>query len=123
MSIQKELEDLLVKGKITRREFLARASALGLSVALSPALLTRPTHAATPKKGGHLRIGLGHGSTSESLDPAVSTDTYMANLLAQIRNNLINIDVDGNAIPELAESWDSSPDLKSWTIKIRKGVE
>ena len=123
MSIQKELEDLLAKGKISRRDFLARASALGLSVALSPALLTRPTHAATPKKGGHLRIGLGHGSTSDSLDPATSADTYMANLLAQIRNNLINIDADGNPIPELAESWDSSPDLKSWTIKIRKGVE
>jgi peptide/nickel transport system substrate-binding protein len=119
----KKLEQLLLQGKITRRDFLARASALGLSVAFSPALLTRPAQAATPQKGGHLRIGLGHGSTSDSLDPARSTDTYMANMLAQLHNTLVSIDTEGNPIPELAESWDSSPDLISWTINLRKGVE
>jgi peptide/nickel transport system substrate-binding protein len=123
MSEVKKLEQLLSQGKITRREFLARASALGLTAALSPALLTRPTHAATPKKGGHLRIGIGHGSSSDSLDPATSTDLFMANLLVNMRNNLINIDSDGKPIPELAESWESSQDLKSWTIMLKKGVE
>ena len=123
MSEKKKLEQLLSQGKITRREFLARASALGLTAALSPTLLSRTTHAATPKKGGHLRIGIGHGSSSDSLDPATSTDLFMANLIVNMRNNLINIDANAKPIPELAESWDSSPDLKSWTLKIRKGVE
>jgi peptide/nickel transport system substrate-binding protein len=118
-----KLEHLLRERKINRREFLARASAIGITAALSPALLTATARAATPKKGGHLRIGLGHGSTSDVLDPSRSTDAFMENLLAQMHNNLIDIDSDGNPIPELAESWDSSPDLKSWTIKIRKGVE
>ncbi len=123
MSALEKLERLFKNGSISRREFMARASALGLSMALSPALLTRTAHASTPKKGGHLRIGLGHGSTSDSLDPATSTDSFMANLLAQLRNNLINIDENSNPIPELAESWDSSLDMKTWTLKIRKGVE
>ncbi len=39
MSKLKELEKLLSHGKITRREFLARASALGLAVVVSPAML------------------------------------------------------------------------------------
>ena len=38
MSKLKELENLLVQGRITRREFLARVSALGLTAALYPAL-------------------------------------------------------------------------------------
>ncbi len=52
----KKLEHLLTQGEITRREFLARASALGFTAAVFPALLTTPARAATPKKGGRLRI-------------------------------------------------------------------
>ena len=47
----KKLENLLAQGKITRREFLTRVSVIGLTAALSPALLNTSTHAATPKKG------------------------------------------------------------------------
>ena len=123
MSTLEKLQRLWSQGKITRRDFLARTSALGLSVALSPALMAPSANAATPKKGGHLRMGLGHGSTSDSLDPARSTDTFAANMLKQIHNKLIVIGADGNTKPDLAETWDSSADLKSWVIKIRKGVE
>jgi hypothetical protein len=66
MSKIKELEQLFTKGKISRRDFLARASALGLMVAVSPALFSTPVHAATPKKGGRLRLGVAGGSTTDS---------------------------------------------------------
>ena len=52
MSKLKELENLLTDGKITRREFIARVSAIGLMAAVSPALLSGTAKAATPKKGG-----------------------------------------------------------------------
>ena len=39
MSKLKELERLLTNGKITRRDFIARVSAIGLMAAVSPALL------------------------------------------------------------------------------------
>ena len=50
MSELKQLDRLLTQGEITRRDFLARLSALGITAALSPALLTTPAKAATPPK-------------------------------------------------------------------------
>lgn len=123
MSKLKELEEMLSKGKISRREFLIRSSALGLTAALSPALLGTPAHAQTPKKGGRLRQGLGECSTTDSLDPAVIPAAMPRNIDWQVRNNLVEIDHKGNAIPELAESWEATPDAAKWTFKLRKGVQ
>ena len=124
MSTLRELEFLLTKGKITRREFIARASALGLMAAVSPALLTTPAKAAQPKRGGRLRIGVDGGSTTDSLDPAPSASTMASIIcLGQLYNLLAEIDAKGNAVPELAESWEASPDAAIWTFKLRKDVE
>ena len=53
-----------------RREFMGRAAALGVSTALATTMLGRAGLAAEPKKGGFARIGLAHGATTDSLDPA-----------------------------------------------------
>ena len=63
MSKLKQLERLLTQGKITRRDFLARLSALGITAALSPALLATPAKAAIPQQGGRLKLGVAGGST------------------------------------------------------------
>ena len=110
-------------GKISRREFLAKASALGAMAALSPSFLASPAIAATPKKGGRFRMGLHGGATTDSMDPATISDTFAQNLNYQIRNCLVEIDHKGNPIPELAESWEASSDAATWRFKIRKGVE
>ncbi len=123
MSKLKELENLLTNGKITRRDFIARVSALGLMAAVSPALLAGPAKAATPKKGGRFIIGITGGSTTDSMNPATLTSNMNQNVNWQIRNCLVEIDHTFNAIPELAVSWDSTPDAKKWTFKLRKGVE
>jgi len=123
MSKQKELEQLFLNGKITRREFIARLSAFGLMAAVSPALLATTANAAKPKKGGQLIMGLGGGSTTDSLDPGQIPDVMPHNINWSIRNNLVEIDADGNTVPELAMSWESSPDASIWYFKIRSGVE
>ena len=92
MSKLKEIERLFKEGKITRREFIGRMSALGLTAAISPALLSIKAEAATPKKGGRFTQGLAAGSTSDSLDPATMPDDGVYNLSWQIRNNLVEID-------------------------------
>jgi peptide/nickel transport system substrate-binding protein len=61
MSKLKELENLLTDGKITRRTFIARVSAMGLMAAVSPALLNSKAVAATPQKGGKLIMGSAGG--------------------------------------------------------------
>ena len=123
MSKLKELERLLTDGKITRREFIARVSAIGLMAAVSPALLTGTAEAATPKKGRRMIMGATGGSTTDSMDPGTLTSNMNQNINWQIRNCLVEIDHNFNAIPELAESWDSTTDAKVWTFKLRKGVE
>ena len=123
MTDVKKLEKLFSQGQISRREFITRMSALGITAAVAPGLLVKSAHAATPKRGGRLRIGTTGGSTSDSLDPALVVATMQIEIGWQLRNDLAEIDADGNAIPELAESWECSPDAKKWIFKIRQGVE
>ena len=54
-------------GKIGRREFIARVSALGAAAMLPTFLSATPANAA-PKKGGRLRIGCGGSSITDTLD-------------------------------------------------------
>lgn len=119
----KALEHLLAHGKISRRCFLTRVSALGFSAALSHSFFTVPAQANKPPKGGRFRLGLGGGSTSDSLNPATMTDAMTYNINWQIRNCLTEVNNKGNIIPELAKNWESSVDAKNWIFKLRRGVE
>ena len=119
----KKLEKLLTNGKITRRQFIAGMSALGLAATVSPVFLGKPAQAATPKKGGHFKIGLPGGHTTDNLDPGTLTDEWNYNTNWMYRNCLVEINYKGEPTPELAESWESTPDAKTWTFDLRKGVE
>ncbi len=113
MAELKALEHSLTQGKISRREFLTRLSALGITTALSPTFFCTPAQAKKPQKGGRLRLGLGGGSTTDSLDPATMTDAMAYNINWQVRNCLTEVDYRGNIVPELAKSWESSSDAKT----------
>ena len=123
MSNIKELEKQLAQGSISRREFLHRAAAIGV-VSGVPALLSESAQAMTPKKGGRLRIGITDASTSDSMVPEESTTMMTAAVQnGQIGNNLVEVDADGVPQPELAESFESTPDASKWVFKLRKGIE
>ena len=114
---------LLEHGKISRREFMGRAAALGVTVGLASTLAGKAI-AATPKKGGRLRLGITGGGSGDTLDPAQILDTYMTMVsFGQLRNCLTEIAPDGSLISELAESWEATDDAVTWTFKIRQGVE
>ena len=119
-----ELERLKLKlerGKITRREFLSRVSAMGLA-ATAPVLYTS-TAMAGPKKGGRLRTAMAHGSTTDMLDPATYENGYTATVNYAIQNHLGEVDETGAMVPELAESWEVEDGAKTWVFNLRQGVE
>lgn len=111
------------EGKIGRRSFMQGALALGVSVTAASAF-TEKVLAATPNKGGRFTQALTGGATSDVLDPGEINDSYMIQVSSgQLRNNLTEIAPNGDLIGELAESWEASPDAKTWTFNLRKGVE
>ena len=96
-----------VQGKMSRRNFLEGATALGLSITVATSLLSE-ARAATPKKGGLLRAGLDGGATTDTLDPATFPDTFIiAFNFGCLRNCLTEVDNEGKLVGELAESWES----------------
>ncbi|MDT8345852.1 MAG: ABC transporter substrate-binding protein [Thermohalobaculum sp.] len=91
--------------------------------AAGAALMAAPrAFAQTPKKGGTLRIGRGHGSTTDNLDPGVWENDFTIGQGFIYNNYLTEIGQDNKLAPELAESWEASPDATQWVFKIRKGV-
>jgi peptide/nickel transport system substrate-binding protein len=123
MNELKKWERLLKLNKISRREFLARISALGLSVAVSPALIGGSAKASVPKKGGRLIVGDAGCSTSDSLEPTKMPHSMPQNVQQAVRSHLVELNAKMQAIPELAESWEPSPDAKKWVFKLRQNVE
>lgn len=116
------LTSFLKGGRTSRRDFMLRSAALGLSVTAASGLW-HGAGAATPKKGGHLKVGIGGGATSDRLDPATYDATFMITLGNSIRNNMTEIGPDDKIQGGLAESWEPTPDASKWTFTLRQGVE
>ena len=124
MTALKQLEQDLRAGRLSRRDFLKAAALFGLSAAAPAVLFGTPAYAASePKKGGHLKIGTGHGSTTDSLDPATYENSATQSLGKAIHGYLTTLDADGKLQPEIAESWEASDGAKKWTLKLRQGIE
>ena len=105
---------------MTRRGLLKSGMAMTAAGLILPAGMASMARA-EPKKGGVFRIGLGHGSTTDSYDPGLWEQLYVQTFAAARVNYLIEIAADGNLVPELAESWDSA-DGMTWVFKIREGI-
>jgi len=112
----------LTNRDIDRRQFMKGALATGMAVSAATALADK-AEAATPKKGGTLSMGLGHGSTTDNLDPGLWENDFTICMAHGYNGYLTQIAADGSLEPSVASSWESSPDAKTWTFELRKGVE
>ncbi len=122
-----ELLNQYRQGRIDRREFLGTATRLGVTAATAYALvgskpgqLISTAHAQTPKMGGNLRVSM---NVKDLDDPATFDWSEEGNAARHMVEPLVQIGKDGVARPHLAESWQASEDLKSWTFKLRQGVK
>ena len=118
----KRQADKLTLGHINRRQFIMSALAAGV-VLPSAMTLADTAMAATPKKGGTFRMGLGHGSTTDSLDPGTYENSFSTGVGYLYGNCLTVVAPNGKLVPELAESIEASDDATQWTFKMRPGVE
>ncbi|MEE1576006.1 MAG: ABC transporter substrate-binding protein, partial [Deltaproteobacteria bacterium] len=112
----------LTEGHIDRRQFIT--SALAVGVTLPTALsLANSAEAATPKKGGKLRLGYGYGSTTDSLDPGTSENGMTQGIHKCYGNLLFDTENTGELAGDLVESYEGSNGAKTWVLDLRRGVE
>jgi ABC-type dipeptide transport system, periplasmic component len=110
-------------GKLSRRDFLGRASALGVSAAFANTLLTGAVRAAGPVRGGTLKAGLVGGESTNSLDPALFMTQVPFSFGKMWGEMIVELSPEGALEYRIAEEIGSSPDAKTWTLKIRDGIE
>lgn len=116
-----ELKKLAAKGKMSRRDFVQMAVATGVTVGMAETMFTT-AQAQEPKSGGHLRMGLAHGHTNDSLDPAYYPDTSTQVMFwGNLSNSLTQVDEAGEIVMDLVESIDTS-DNQTWSFTLREGV-
>ena len=106
-----------IRPQISRRGFLQASAAAGLA-----ATMPTGTRAATPRRGGTMRFGIAHGQTTDTTDPATFATLFDSSLSFGMNGYLTQVGTDGTLEPELAESWEASPDATTWRFRIRKGV-
>jgi len=104
-----------------RRNFMAAALAAGATLTAAQAAWAQQA-AATPRRGGHMRLGLAGASTTDTMNPGPWPDTFMAVLGYGVRAGLVEFGADGQLKPDVAESWELSNGAKTWTFKIRRGA-
>lgn len=121
MSKLGRLTTLYRLGRISRRQFMEGALAMGLTVAAASTMAG--TAAAAPRRGGRFRVAYGHGSTTDSMDPGTYENDFMIATGLSIDNHLTVINHRNELEPELAESWEATADAREWTFHLRQGVE
>jgi len=123
------LKRQLVERQIDRREFVRYATLLGMAAPAAYAFVAKVTGAplvapaaaqGTLPKGGTLRIAM---RCQDLKSPHTYSWVESSNSARQVVDYLTVTGVDNVTRPSLIEKWEPSPDLKTWTLRVRKSVK
>ena len=121
-----KLKRQFAEGRCGRREFLRTATLLGLSATAAYSFVGKvtgedfaaPARAAMPK-GGTFRFGM---RVLDLTNPHAYS-WYESDITRQVCEYLTRTGHDNVTRPYLAESWEASEDLRTWTFRLRKGIK
>ena len=115
-----------------RRQFLRTATLLGLSASSAYLLASKilgedesiiPVARAQEPETARKQILRVAMTVPPIVDPAKYDFTEMANITRHICEYLVYSDPDGITLPQLAERWHASEDLKTWTFHLRRDAQ
>jgi len=123
------LKRQLAERQIGRREFVRYATLLGMAAPAAYAVASRITgeplvspvaaQGSLPK-GGTLRLAM---RCQDLKGPHTYSWVESSNSARQVVDYLTVTGVDNITRPGLIEKWEPSPDLKTWTLRVRKSVK
>ncbi|MGR3634068.1 MAG: ABC transporter substrate-binding protein [Limimaricola soesokkakensis] len=109
-------------GRLSRREFLTRATALGVGSSAAFGLIGLPAPARAENHmpmGGTLRMEM---ETKALKDPRLADWSQISNFYRGWLDYLVQYEADGSITPMLLESWEANEDATQFTLKVRQGV-
>src|SRR5215471_9749108 len=105
---------------LSRRAFLATTSGALAGAAACGLMNQAEANKHHPQRGGTLRFAT--RSDAAGLDPHRNVMYLVSHPLAATTLGLLDLDLQSEPVPGIAAEWDITPDLLTYTFKLRKGV-
>src|SRR5215831_16992005 len=129
--VQEHVIDEFVAGHLSRRDFIRKGSAIGLSMPLIGGILSACGRSGTTPSGSGASGAAKAGATikagiivpAAAINPITISDQGGLELIGNVGEFLVFTDNSQSYHPWLATSWSPNADASVWTFKIRQGVK